>query len=98
MMFAGTGATVTAALPVLPSLVALMLTLPTPTAVTNPDTLTFAFVESEVVHVTVRPVSGAFLTSSVVADICCAVPTIIEGVAGETVTLATGTCTTVKDA
>src|SRR5690349_6258807 len=55
----GVGLTVTAEVPVLPSLVAVIVTgPPVATAVTRPLAFTVAIVASLVVHVTVRPVRG----------------------------------------
>jgi hypothetical protein len=55
----GVGVMVTADVPALPSLVAVILAVPTATALTKPVELTVAFVASDVVHVMVRPVSVA---------------------------------------
>jgi hypothetical protein len=67
----GAGVTVTAALPVLPSLVAMMLAVPTLTAVTSPvDVLTVATTELSELQVMVRPVRTRPFESSRVALAC----------------------------
>jgi hypothetical protein len=90
---AGAGAiTVTDALPVFPSLVAVTCAEPAATAVTNP---VFAFTEAtfefELDHVITRPVSVLPLASRVVAESWALAPTFNEVDEGETVTVATGT-------
>src|SRR5260370_6395884 len=92
----GTGVTVTADVPVLPSLVAVIVTGP-PTAVpvTSPVAETVAMVASLVVHVTVRPVSGLPAASFGVAVSWTVVPVTMLAVAGVTATEATGTGVTV---
>src|SRR5436190_956584 len=89
-------ATVTAAVPLFPSLVAVIVTGP-PAAlpVTNPLPSTVAVLELLVAHVTVRPVSVSPLASFVVAANCTVALTAIVAVAGATVTEATGTGMTV---
>jgi len=84
------------AVPDRPSLVAVIVALPTATAVTRPLADTVAFVRSELLHVTVRPVSVAPPASRVAAVNCCVLPTVIDAVEGDTVTLATGTAVTVR--
>ena len=87
----GTSVTVMLAVPTCPSLVAEMVTgPPAATAVTNPASLTVAMVGSLVVQVTTRFVSTLPLESFVVALSCCVVPTMIDALDGDTVTLATG--------
>ena len=51
----GTGVTVIVLVPVLPSLVAVIVAEPTPTAVTTPVVFTVAVVASDVDHTTLRP-------------------------------------------
>src|SRR5262249_19336045 len=66
----GTGGgalTVTAAVPVFPSLIAVIVAEPGATAVTRPLELTVAIPAALVDHVTVRPVSGTLFASNVVA-------------------------------
>ena len=88
--------TVMADVPLLPSLVAVMVTGP-PTAVpvTRPFASTVAMLASAVVHVTARPVSALPLASFGVAVSCTVVFTAIVAVAGVTSTEATGTRFTV---
>ena len=74
MMAAGVAIRAAATVPVLPSLVAVIVAVPTATAVTKPVELTVAFVASDVVQVIVRPVSVAPVASSVVAVNCCVLP------------------------
>src|ERR1051325_5696520 len=84
--------------PVFPSLAAVIVADPAATAVTRPVELTVAFVPSEVVQVTVRPVSVAPLASRVVAVSCCVAPTASDAEDGVTTTLATGLGMTVREA
>src|SRR5450759_1051971 len=85
-----TDSTVMVAVPLFPSLVAVIVALPWAIAVTRPLDDTDAFVASELLHVTVRPDSTALPASSVVAVSCCVAPTnITAGTVGETTTLAT---------
>ena len=93
---ATTADTVTTAVPDTPSLVAVMVAEPAATPVTTPDAETVAFVASDDVHVTVRPVSVAPPASFVVAASVAVAPTLIAAVDGDTVTLATGTGATVN--
>jgi len=91
----GAWVTVMVALPVLPSLVALMLAVPTVTAVTTPCAETVATAVLLELHVTARPVRTLLFASRVVA-VACDVPTaVIELGVSATVTDATGTGTTV---
>src|SRR6266571_3441115 len=86
----GAGVTVTADVPLLPSLVAVMVTgPPAALAVTTPFTSTVAMVASLVVHVTVRPVSGLPAASFGVAVSWRVVPVKILAVVGLTSTEAT---------
>src|SRR5713101_2714521 len=94
----GTWTTVSAALPLCPSLVAVIVAVPATLPVTSPDALTVATVVLLLAHVTVRPVSGAPFASFGVAVSCTVVPSFTDAVAGATVTDATGTCTTVSAA
>jgi hypothetical protein len=95
MLATGACVTVTVALPVFPSLVAMMFAVPTATAVTTPAEDTVATVVLSELHVTARPVSVAPFASSVVA-VACEVPTaVIELGTRATVTDATGTGVTV---
>jgi hypothetical protein len=89
----GIGVTVMDAVPLLPSLVAVIVTgPPAETAVTMPvlaSTLaTAALLE---LHVTERPVSTLSLASFAVAVSCCVAPATILAEGGLTVTLETGT-------
>jgi hypothetical protein len=63
----GAGVTVIVALPLFPSLVAMMLVVPTAFAVTTPDASTVAMAVLPELQTTVRPVSGLLFESSVVA-------------------------------
>src|SRR5439155_8544303 len=91
----GTGVTVTAAVLLLPSLVAVMLAEPGAMPVTRPLGLTVATVVSPLLHVTVRPAKVPPAESFGVAVSCTVCPTVRLAVAGETVTEATGTVVTV---
>src|SRR5438309_1217076 len=91
----GTLDTVTAAVPLWPSLVAVTVPAPTATPVTRPLAETVAIAPLLVVQVTVRPVSTLPLASLRVAVSCTVPPTYIFGVVGLTVTDATGTFATV---
>jgi hypothetical protein len=86
----GAGVTVIVAFPLFPSLVALILAVPSATAVTTPWASTVATAVLFEAQVIVRPVSVLPLASSVVA-VACEVPTAVIDV-GEraTVTVATG--------
>src|SRR5262249_20503373 len=69
----GTGVavvTVTAELPVTPSLVAVMVDVPAATAVHRPGALTGATMVLEIEQLIVRPVSRLFVASFVVAFAC----------------------------
>src|SRR6266849_1749698 len=93
----GTSVTVMVAVPLLPSLVAVMVAVPAPRAVTSPVAFTVATAELLVVHVTTRPVSGLPLASRGVAVSWPVCPTGRLRIAGEMLTDATGTagCVTV---
>src|SRR5207244_149672 len=90
----GTLDTVTAAVPLCPSLVAVIVTDPTATPVTRPLADTVASAAFELVHVTARPVSTFPTASLGVALSCVVAPTNTVAVAGLTVTDATGTVDT----
>jgi hypothetical protein len=87
----GARVTVTVAVPVLPSLVALMLAEPAPVAVTRPADVTDATPALELDQTMVRPVRMLPLASRVTADNCIVPPTVRLGAVGETETEATGT-------
>jgi len=91
----GIGVTVTDAVPVFPSLVAVIVALPAPTAVTTPLDDTVATALLLVVHVIVRPVRTTLFASRVVADNVVVCPTTSAAVEGCTVTVATGLGSTV---
>jgi hypothetical protein len=91
----GTGVAVTLAVPLLPSLVAVIVAEPAATPVTTPLDDTVAMPVLELDHVTVRPVSTLLFASRVVAVSCTVRPTATLGVAGATLTDATGTGVTV---
>src|SRR6266516_6798538 len=90
--------TVIAALPLLPSLAAVMLAVPAASAVTSPLPFTVATPGASLDQVIVRPESGLPLASSSVAVSCCVAPAYIDAVAGLTLTEATGTGFTVMAA
>ena len=90
----GTGLTVIAAVPLFPSLVAVIVAEPVATALTNPLTETVATVALLLVQVTVRPLKGLPLASSGVAVSCCVAPTMSVADGGLTATEATGTALT----
>jgi hypothetical protein len=94
----GTAITVMVVDPVFPSLVALVVADPIARAVTSPFTSTDAIALSVDDQVTPRPVSVLPVTSLVVAVSCCVAPTITLGLAGLTLTVATGTGVTVRGA
>src|SRR5437588_622316 len=94
----GTRFTITAALPVLPSLVAVIVTAPPTTPVTSPPADTVATVGALDAHVTERPVSTLPAASLVVAASCTRVPTSTVAVTGVIATAATGTGATVTAA
>src|SRR6266568_3210101 len=83
--------TVMLALPLWPSLVAVMVAEPVATAVTSPLELTVATAPFELVHVTPRPESGLPLASLGVAASCTVCPACTVADAGVTATDATGT-------
>src|SRR5207244_3417972 len=86
----GAGVTVTAAVPLLPSLVAVIGAEPAATPVTRPLPLTVATAVLPLAHVTTRPASGLPFASFGVAMSCTVAPTDTLGVGGVTVTDATG--------
>src|SRR5687767_1296738 len=85
------GVTVMAALPLFPSLVAVIVADPSATAVTRPVALTVAAVSSLLVQLTTRPDSGAPFASRGVAVSCTVAPLATVASAGSIVTAATGT-------
>src|SRR5437667_6107032 len=94
----GTSATVTAAVPAFPSLVAVIVAGPAATPFTSPLLLTVAILVLLLAHVTVRPVSAVPAESFGVAVSCAVCPTVRLAVAGATATEATGTGVTVTAA
>jgi hypothetical protein len=84
------GATVTAAVPLWPSLIAVIVAGPEVKALINPVVLTVATSRALLIHVIDRPVRIAPLASRRVAISCCAPPIERFTVAGLTVTVATG--------
>src|SRR5207249_6986449 len=94
----GTFATVTLAVPLFPSLVAVIVADPAATPVTSPAADTVAIAVFELVHATPRPVSTFPAPSFGVALSCVVAPTKTFAVAGLTVTEATGTLDTVTAA
>src|SRR5438876_11208536 len=95
---APTGVTVTLALPLLPSLVAVIVVDPAATPLTSPLPLTVATAVLPLAHVTIRPDSALPLASFGVAVSCWVCPGCRLTVAGLTVTDATGTLATVTAA
>src|SRR5438876_409137 len=91
----GTMVTVTAAVPLFPSLVAVRVALPADTPVTSPLAETVAMADALLAQVTTRPASGLPLASLGVAVSCTVCPTCTLAGAGVTATEATGTFVTV---
>src|SRR5205085_5737820 len=83
------------AVPLCPSLVAVMVAVPATLPVTRPLALTVATLVLLEAHVTVRPESALPLESRGVAVSCTVFPSFTEAVGGVTDTDATGTCVTV---
>src|SRR6266550_4154347 len=92
------GVTVMAAVPLCPSLVAVIVAEPATTPLTSPLELTVATEVLLLDHVIVRPVSALPLASFGVAVSWSVLPAGTLPEAGLTVTEATGTCTTVMAA
>src|SRR6266487_1311226 len=90
----GTTVTVIADVPVLPSLVAVIVADPAPTAVTSPLADAVATAGALLDQVTIRPVSTVPAESLVVAVSCTVAPALRLFDAGDTVTVATGTTVT----
>src|SRR5205809_312061 len=86
----GTVVTVSAAVPLLPSEVAVIVAAPTATPVACPVPLTVATAGLLLDQVTVRPPHGLPNASRVIAAYCAVCPTPIVAVGGVTVTAATG--------
>jgi len=86
--------TVSAAVPLFPSLVAVIVAVPAATAVTTPDDDTVAAAVLLDVHDTGRPVTTLPAASLVVAVSAVVCPTDIDNGLGETVKEATGACVT----
>src|SRR3989454_11199586 len=80
----GTVATVIAAVPLFPSLVAVSVAAPTATPVACPAPFTVATAGLLLDHVTVRPPNGLPKASRVIAKYCAVCPTPIVAVAGVT--------------
>jgi hypothetical protein len=93
----GAGLTVSVALPVMPSLIAMICTDPGATAFTLPVVDTVATALLPELQVTLRLFSMAPVESRVVAAACVFCPTVIDVEASETVTIATGTGTTLME-
>src|SRR3989449_1227992 len=91
----GMGFTVTAALPVVPSLVAVIVTAPAATPVTSPVEETVAVAGALEAHVIARPESTVPAASFGLATSCTLAPTSTSAVAGLITTEATGTFATV---
>src|SRR5438309_6333274 len=93
-----TDVTVSAAVLLLPSLVAVIVAEPAVTPATRPLPLMVATLGLPLVHVTIRPVSVPPAESFGVAVSCTVCPTVRLVVAGEIATEATGTVVTVSAA
>src|SRR5205823_2171597 len=91
----GTVVTVSAAVLLLPSLVAVIVAEPAVTPATRPLPLMVATLGLPLVHVTIRPVSVPPAESFGVAVSCTVCPTRMVAVAGEIASEATGTIVTV---
>src|SRR2546421_1210629 len=91
----GTCTTVMAAVPLCPSLVAVIVAEPATLPVTSPLEVTVATDVLLLAHVTTRPDNGLPLPSLGVAVSCTVLPSCTEADAGVTVTEATGTGATV---
>jgi hypothetical protein len=89
-VFTGRSVTISDAVPLLPSLVPVIVTLPAFTAVTTPFADTVATFGFELLHVTVRPVSSAPFSSRVIAVACVVAPSTMVLFARLTKTVATG--------
>src|SRR5436309_280396 len=89
--------TVMAAVPLFPSLVALIVMEPGATPLTRPLVLTVATAVLALDHVTVRPERGAPLASFGVAVSCTVWPACTDAEGGVTSTVATGTFVTLID-
>src|SRR5436309_455316 len=92
----GTFATVTLAMPLCPSLVAVIVAPPAATPVTSPVADTLAIAPFALAHVTTRPVSALPAASFGVALSCCVAPIDIVADAGLTATEATETLVTAR--
>jgi len=86
------------AVPLLPSLVAVIVAVPTPPPDTSPLPLTEATDALLVAHVTTRPLSELPFASWGIAASCVVCPTVTVAAAGLTITAATGTGVTVTTA
>src|SRR5437588_9776870 len=94
----GGAVTVTLAVPLCPSLVAVIVAAPGATALTRPLPLTVATAVFPLAHVITRPPRAFPLASYGVAVSCTVCPCGIVTVGGVTATAATGTLATVTDA
>jgi len=94
----GTRLTATVAVPLFPSLVAVIVAVPTAAPVTSPLPFTVAATGLLLAHVMLRPVSGLPAESFGVAVSCTVPPTRTLAVAGLTDTDATGTLVTTTGA
>ena len=91
----GTCNTKMVAVPVFPSLVAVIVAVPGATPVTTPAVETVAIAVELVLQVTIRPVSVLLFASFVTAVSDCVAPAVTLADNGLTVTVATGIGTTV---
>jgi hypothetical protein len=91
----GTRVTVIVALPLLPSLVAVIVAVPVLTAVTTPVLETVATAVLSELQATARPANTLLFASSVVAAAVVVPPTAIGDAISETITKATGAGVTI---
>ena len=85
-------------MPICPSLVAVIVVVPTSSVVTRPPLLTVATAVFELLHTIARPVSTLLDASRVTAVACDVAPTATDVGASDTLTLATGAAVTVSTA
>jgi hypothetical protein len=92
---AGAGSTVIVAVPMIPSIVAVIVAVPGAMPVTSPLVLTMAAAAFKVAQLTVRPVSVCPAESRAITTNCCVAPARMLASVGATLTVATGTAVTV---
>jgi hypothetical protein len=94
----GIAVTPIVALPLLPSLVALIVAVPGDTAVTNPELFTVAMLGASDIHAISRPVSALLFASTTVAVACVVSPSTSDATPITTLTEFTGTRVTAINA